>query len=102
MAALLLPFMRDSHHHEGACKCLGEIVVKRMDVAIKMEHLLSLGIVAHLSEAAASGGVEISTHFSSLAAALALELLDCWCVLPRAQSKLGDSDRPSARTPPSS
>ena len=63
--------------HEGACSCLTEIVVKRMDAAAKLEHLARLQMVSLLSQAHSSG-VELSVGFSSLVSALVLEILESW------------------------
>jgi len=74
---LLVPFMRTPALHEGACGCLTEIVVKRMDATLKLEHLARLQMISLLSEAASSG-VELSVKFSTLVSSLALEVLDSW------------------------
>ncbi|KAL1526877.1 hypothetical protein AB1Y20_015568 [Prymnesium parvum] len=84
---LLVPFMHNAALHDGACACLTEIVIKRMDASLKMEHLARLQMINLLSDAASSG-VTLSEKFSALASALALEILDCW-------------DRLSSRTPAS-
>ena len=41
---LLVPFMRTPALHEGACGCLTEVVVKRMDATLKLEHLARLQV----------------------------------------------------------
>ncbi len=49
---LLLPFMRQPQLHDGACLCLGEIVLKRMEAPAKLQHIERLELVGALSEAA--------------------------------------------------
>lgn len=74
---LLLSFMSTELLHEGACSCLTEIVLKRMDPASKLEHLARLQIVSLLSQAHASG-IEITVGFASLVSAMVLEILESW------------------------
>ena len=50
--ALLLPFMRQPQLHDGACLCIGEIVLKRMEAPAKLHHIERLELVGALSEAA--------------------------------------------------
>ena len=42
---LLLPFMRQPQLHDGACLCLGEIVLKRMEAPAKLQHIERLELV---------------------------------------------------------
>ena len=51
---LLVPFMRTPALHEGACACLTEIVVKRMDASAKLEHLARLQVGSPPSRACRS------------------------------------------------
>lgn len=46
---LLVPFMHTSALHDGACACLTEIVTKRMDASLKLEHLARLQVARPLS-----------------------------------------------------
>lgn len=78
---LFLAFVQREALHEGACACLTAVVVKRMDPAVKLEHLGSLRVVellAAANEAMCASGMELSEAFADLAAAISLELLDCW------------------------
>lgn len=87
---LLLPFMRQPQLHDGACLCLGEIVLKRMEAPAKLQHIERLELVGALSEAA-TAGVQLSTRFGSLVSTLALELLDCWDRLSTRTTPAADS-----------
>merc|ERR1740139_140784 len=74
----LLAFVREPSLHEGACLCLTEMVLKRMDAASKLPHLQRLDIVRVLAEAAASELVTLTAPLATLASSVALELLNCW------------------------
>ena len=73
----LLGFVREPALHEGACLCLTEMVLKRMDVELKLPHLQHLDIVRVLAEAAAAE-LTLTPPLATLAASVALELLNCW------------------------
>merc|ERR1740139_308089 len=70
----LLAFVREPSLHEGACLCLTEMVLKRMDAASKLPHLQRLDIVRVLAEAAASELVTLTAPLATLASQAAMLL----------------------------
>ena len=57
---------------------LTEIVIKRMEPQVKMEHLAALQIVSMLAEGLSSASIAVTAKLAALISALALEQLDCW------------------------